>query len=183
VANVNRQYGADTRSLGRNKATVMAEMARAINPDVEVRVFPEAIPTANVAAFLDDVDLLVDGIDFFAVEARRLLFQEARRRGIWAIAAGPVGCSTAWLSFSPTGMSFDRYFDIHSGMERLDQLVAFAVGLTPRATHLGYMDDLGDLEELAESMLTPLATRLGYMDLSEVDPQCTCAAASLRRRR
>ena len=44
-------------------------------------------------------------------------------------------------------MSFDRYFDLHDGMDRLDQLVAFAVGLTPRATHLRYLDlsrvDLG----------------------------------------
>src|SRR5262249_40073771 len=54
--------------------------------------------------------------------------------------AGPVGFSTAWIVFSPTGMSFDDYFDFRDGMDRLDQLVAFAVGLTPRATHMRYLD-------------------------------------------
>jgi molybdopterin/thiamine biosynthesis adenylyltransferase len=140
VANFNRQYGATTDSLGRGKAEVMAERVRAINPEVQLRVFAEAITAENVAEFLDGVDVLVDGIDFFAIEARRVVFAEARRRGIWAVTAGPVGFSTAWLVFSPTGMSFDTYFDLHEGMERLDQLVAFAVGLTPRATHLRYLD-------------------------------------------
>jgi len=37
-------------------------------------------------------------------------------------------------------MSFDEYFDLNDRMDRLDQLVAFAVGLAPRATHLRYLD-------------------------------------------
>jgi hypothetical protein len=86
------------------------------------------------------VDVLVDGIDFFAFEARRLVFTEARRRGIWAVTAGPLGFSTAWLVFSPTGMSFDEYFDLDRTPDPLDRLVSFLVGLAPRATHRTYMD-------------------------------------------
>jgi hypothetical protein len=37
-------------------------------------------------------------------------------------------------------MSFDAYFDLDDSMTRLDQLVAFATGLAPRATHRRYMD-------------------------------------------
>src|SRR5262249_2710456 len=108
VANFNRQYGANLRTLGLNKAVVMAEGARSINPEINVQVFAEAITPANVDAFLEGADIYVDGIDFFALETRRLLFREARRRGIWAVTAGPIGFSTAWLSFSPTGMSFEE---------------------------------------------------------------------------
>jgi molybdopterin/thiamine biosynthesis adenylyltransferase len=140
VANFNRQHGATVGTLGRNKALVMAEEAVAINPEVDVKAFPEAIGPDNVAAFLDGVDVLVDGIDFFNVAARRLVYREARRRGIWAITAGPMGFGTAWLVFSPAGMSFDDYFDLHDGQERIDQLIAFAVGLSPRAVHLRYLD-------------------------------------------
>jgi len=145
TANFNRQYGATVRALGRSKAEVMAEEARAINPDVDLRVWPERITPENVAEFFEGADVFVDGIDFFSIEARRLLFGEARRRGIWAITAGPIGLSTAWLTFDPAGMSFDRYFDLSDEMSRLDQLVAFAVGLCPRATHLGYLD-LGQVD-------------------------------------
>jgi molybdopterin/thiamine biosynthesis adenylyltransferase len=140
LVNFNRQYGATVRTLGQNKAEVMAGEARAINPEVQLRVFAEAIRPDNVAAFLDGVDVLVDGIDFFALPTRRLLFQAARRRGIWAVTAGPLGFSTAWLVFSPTGMSFDTYFDLHDGMDPLDSTAAFAVGLAPRGTHFRYLD-------------------------------------------
>lgn len=140
VANFNRQYGATTRSLGRSKAEELAETAAAINPRADLRVFTEAVTPENISKFLYGVDVVVDGIDFFAIEARRLLFREARQRGIWAITAGPIGFSTAWLVFDPRGMSFDEYFDLHDGMDRWEQLIAFAVGLAPRATHLRYLD-------------------------------------------
>jgi molybdopterin/thiamine biosynthesis adenylyltransferase len=140
LANFNRQYGATTHTLGRPKAEVMSEVAAAINPESQVAVFREAITPANVAAFLDGADVVVDGIDFFAPEARRLVFAEARRRGVWAVTAGPVGFSAAWLVFDPRGMSFDAYFDLHDGMTRREQLFAFAAGLAPRATHRGYLD-------------------------------------------
>src|SRR5262249_39612162 len=78
--------------------------------------------------------------DVYAIEARRLLFQEARRRGLWAITAGPIGFSVAWLLFDPHGVSFDDYFDLRDGMDRWDQLIAFLVGLTPRATQRSYFD-------------------------------------------
>jgi molybdopterin/thiamine biosynthesis adenylyltransferase len=140
LANFNRQYGARVSTLGRNKAEVMAEHARDINPEIQVRVFTEAVTPVNIHDFLDRVDVVVDGVDFFAIQTRRLLYSEARQRGLWVITAGPLGFSTVWLSFSPKGMTFDQYFDVNDSMDFLSQMVAFAVGLAPRATHLSYMD-------------------------------------------
>jgi len=140
TVNFNRQYGATRHNIGRKKAEAMAEAARSINPELQLRVFNEAITPENVGDFLSGGDVLVDGIDFFGIEARRLVFREAKERGICAVTAGPIGFSTAWLVFDPDGMSFDDYFDLHDEMEELDQLIAFAVGLTPRATHIRYMD-------------------------------------------
>lgn len=140
VANFNRQQGATISNLGRNKAEAMAATALDINPELDLRVMPAAIDEGNVDAFLDGADLFVDGLDFFAIEARRLVFRRAAEKGMWGITAGPIGFSTAWLSFDPNGMSFDEYFDLNDRMDQLDKLIAFAVGLTPRATHLKYMD-------------------------------------------
>lgn len=140
VVNFNRQHGASTRTLGRNKAIVMAEEARAINPDAHVLAMPEAITADNVGRFLSGVDVVIDGLDFFALPARRLVYAEARRRGIWVVIAGPLGFGTSWLVFSPQGMSFDDYFDLTDDMTPLDQLVAFAVGLAPRGFHTKYLD-------------------------------------------
>lgn len=140
LPNFNRQHGATMRSLGRSKAEVMAEEARAINPELDLRVFAEAITPENVGVFLDGAEVFVDGIDFFELEARRRLFAEARRRGLWAITAGPIGFSAAWLVFSPAGMDFDTYFGLDESMDRLERLAAFLAGLTPRATQRTYMD-------------------------------------------
>jgi molybdopterin/thiamine biosynthesis adenylyltransferase len=140
VANFNRQYGATMTALDRNKADVMAELVRGINPELDIRVFPEAITRDNVGPFLEGVDVVVDAIDGFVLPARRLVFQQARERGLWAVTAAPLGFSTAWLTFDPAGMSFEDYFDINDEMAPLDQLIAFAVGLAPRATHRAYVD-------------------------------------------
>jgi molybdopterin/thiamine biosynthesis adenylyltransferase len=118
----------------------MADVATSINPYVDLTVFPSRITPANVGHFLDGAEVVVDGIDFFEIEARRLLHQEARRRGLWVVGAGPLGFSTAWIAFSPTGMTFDEYFDLREGMSRSQKLVAYAVGMAPRATHLSYFD-------------------------------------------
>ena len=140
VANMNRQYGARTDTLGRPKVEVMAEEIRRINPEVELRVFDHGIAPESIADFLSGVDLFVDGIDFFAIDLRRRLFRQAAQNGIYAVTAGPIGFSTAWLAFDPNGMSFDEYFDLSDDQPELDQLVAFAVGLTPAMTHTPYMD-------------------------------------------
>ena len=140
LPNFNRQFGATMRGLGRGKAEVMAEEARAINPELDLRVFSERLTPANVDAILDGTDVLIDGIDFFSLDARRLAFREAQRRGIFGVTAGPIGFSTAWLVFAPTGMSFDEYFDLDDSMDRLDQTIAFLTGLCPEATHVPYMD-------------------------------------------
>jgi molybdopterin/thiamine biosynthesis adenylyltransferase len=140
VANSNRQAGASTATFGRGKAEVMAEQARAINPELEIEVIHDVVDTHNLDDFFAGADLFIDGVDFFSIGSRRLLFGEARRRGLWSITAGPIGFSTGWLSFDPRGMSFDRYFDLNDNQSHIDQVIAFAVGLTPRATHLRYLD-------------------------------------------
>ena len=140
LANINRQFGAELSSLGRNKAGVMAERVRAINPELEVEVYDEPITAGNAGRFLEGADILLDGIDFFAFVERRLLFAEARQRGLWGITAGPIGFSAAWLLFDPAGMAFEKYFDLREGMAPVDQFASFLVGLTPRGTHFPYLD-------------------------------------------
>ncbi len=140
TVNFNRQYGAMLRNLGRGKAESMAEEALQINPDIDFRVFHGPITPDNIGEFLDGASVVLDGVDFFAFDARRLLFREARRRGLWALTAGPLGFSAAWLLFDPHGMDFDTYFDLHDGMELVDQATAYAIGLCPAGTHWPYLD-------------------------------------------
>ena len=138
--NFNRQYGATLPARGRNKAEVMAEAVRSINPDAEILLFKQAIDAANADVFLKDADIVVDALDFFALETRRMLFAKAREKNLYVVSVGPIGFSGAMLIFSPTGMSFDEYFNLKPGMSFEEKMLAFAVGLSPGGTHLAYMD-------------------------------------------
>lgn len=140
-ANVNRQFGARIPDFGRPKLDVMSEEAFKINPFLEITAFPEGIDADNIDAFLDGVQVVVDGLDFFSFEIRRLLFMRAREKGVYVITAGPMGFSAAMLIFAPhEGMSFDEYFHIVDGMTPQEQFLAFGLGLAPRPTHIKYMD-------------------------------------------
>lgn len=140
-ANVNRQFGARIPAFGRSKLDVMIEEALSINPFLEITAFPEGVQPDNIDAFLEGVQVVVDGLDFFSFEIRRALFMRARQKGVYVITAGPMGFSAAMLIFAPhEGMSFDEYFHIVEGMAPQEQYLAFALGLAPRPTHIKYMD-------------------------------------------
>ncbi len=131
VVNFNRQLGATINTIGRNKAEVMAEAARIINPDADLRVFTDGITKENIDAFLAGVDVVVDGIEFFSMATRRMLYRACEARGIPVVTAGPIGFGAAVLVFLPGQTSFDRHFGIDDELTRAEQLLAFALGLTP----------------------------------------------------
>jgi molybdopterin/thiamine biosynthesis adenylyltransferase/nitroreductase len=139
TANVNRQHGARVGTFGRPKLDVMRQELRAINPYADVQSFPEGVAPENIDRFLEGVDVLVDSIDFFSLELRRLLFRRAREKGIPALTAGPIGFGTALIVFAPDhGMTFDEYFDLHDDMSMEEKLIAFFVGLAPQAAQKSY---------------------------------------------
>jgi molybdopterin/thiamine biosynthesis adenylyltransferase len=140
LANFNRQAGATTSTLDRPKADVLASMASDINPEIELRVFDQGVSAQNVDAFLDSVDLYVDGLDFFAFDARELVFAACAARGIPAITVAPLGMGAALLNFLPGGMSFEDYFGWRGQSER-ERALRFLVGLAPRVLHADYLAD------------------------------------------
>ncbi len=138
--NLHRQAGAFVHTIGRKKADVMAEMVRQINPEAELTVFAEAIGENNVDAFLEEADIYLDGVDFFQIDARQLIFKKAREKGIFAITAGPIGFGSSVQVFDPNGMSFDKYFGIKPGMTRAQRIACFGVGILPRLPDRRHMD-------------------------------------------
>ena len=106
-------------------------VARAINPEVKIGTFTDGITEESLGAFLDGVDVVVDGIEFFAIAAHRKLHTASRKHGVPVVQAGPVGYGAAVWTFLPQGISFDRYFGLADEMTRAEQLLAFALGHAP----------------------------------------------------
>ncbi len=140
VENFNRQVGAMMSTVGRPKMTVMNETLENINPEADLRSFPEGINEDNVDDFLQDVDLYIDSLDFFAIKARIKVFEKCAEKGIPAITAAPLGMGTAFLCFMPGKMTFEDYFGMH-GKSETEQYLRFYLGLAPSGLQSKYLVD------------------------------------------
>lgn len=140
LANFNRQAGAMLSTLGQDKLAVMLQQARDINPELEIKGFTDGVTADNLEAFLDGVDLYIDGLDFFAFEARRQVFAACAAKGIPAITAAPLGMGAAVLNFLPGGMDFEEYFRLEDGPEA-EMPLRFLLGLAPARMQMDYLAD------------------------------------------
>lgn len=140
LANFNRQAGAAVSTLGQPKVNVMADMARDINPALEIQSFPEGINEANIDDFLTGADLFVDGFDFFVPNIRAQVFRRCTEIGIPAVTAAPIGFGTCYLIFLPDGMTFEQYFRME-GLPEERQYARFLLGLAPKGLHRSYLVD------------------------------------------
>lgn len=140
LPNFNRQIGAGMSSLNRPKVEVLAEMLKDINPECDLRVFERGLLADNFNEFLQDVDLYVDGLDFFAFDARERIFTHCQQQNIPAITVAPLGMSAALLNFLPGQMSFEDYF-LLAGRPELEKAIRFLVGLAPALLHRHYLAD------------------------------------------
>ncbi|MFW5425743.1 MAG: ThiF family adenylyltransferase [Methylophagaceae bacterium] len=143
VHNINRQHGAMASTVGQDKALVMKEMIKDISPEADIKVINEAIGHDNIDEFLAGVDVMIDALEVFAMDARRLIFKRARELGIPIISIGPIGFSTVLFVFSPTGMDYDTFFGLEDGMDTNEMVLRFMAGIAGQGPHLKYMDVKG----------------------------------------
>ncbi|MFH1128862.1 MAG: ThiF family adenylyltransferase [Candidatus Omnitrophota bacterium] len=137
---LNRQQGSTFAAVGTLKVEAITQALKAINPSVQVTVYPEGLQEHNVENFLDEVSIVVDGLDFFCLAVRKKLFDAARTRGLYILSCPIFGFGTALAVFSPQGPSFDRVFG--KVPEKIDAAYAINFGRTffpvfPRYIDLG----------------------------------------------
>lgn len=138
IENFNRQAGANLNTVGQAKLECMAQAALAINPELEIKLFPEGVAANQATEFVDGCDLYLDGLDFFAMEARRAVFAACDKLAIPAVTAAPLGMGSALLCFLPGKMTFESYFKLE-GVEEYQQYLRFLVGLAPARVHQAYL--------------------------------------------
>ncbi len=140
LVNFNRQAGAMMSTLGKPKVEALSAMARDINPDLELRLFPEGVTPANVDSFFDGVDVYVDSLDYFAFDARVLVHRKCAEKGIPAVIVAPLGMGAALINFLPGGITFEDYFQMN-GVSDEERALRFLVGLSPALLQRTYLVD------------------------------------------
>ena len=140
LPNFNRQAGANTSNLNKYKTDVLFNMILDINPTANITILSKGVSKDNILEFLDGVDIYIDGIDFFAFEARELIFDCCHECDIPAISAAPLGMGTAFMCFMPGQISFEEYFQM-KGKSDLEKALHFLVGFAPSFLHVAYLVD------------------------------------------
>ncbi|WP_038052609.1 ThiF family adenylyltransferase [Thioalkalivibrio sp. ALJ1] len=159
--NMNRQAGASMSRLGQPKVEALRDLALDINPELDIRIFPEGVSTTRMDAFLEGADVYVDGLDFFVFQTRRDMFAACQQRGIPAVTVAPLGMGAALLNFHPSGMTFDKYFDLRDDLDDEALSVRFMMGLAPAMLHMGYLADPDAVDLAAQrGPSTPMACEL-----------------------
>ncbi len=138
LVNFNRQAGATVDTLDMKKTEVVKNLILSINPLAEVTTFEDGVNEENIDIFLKNVDVVLDGIDFFAIKARRLLFKKSQEKKLYVVSSGPIGFGAAMLVFSPRSPSFDAYMNINDTMSDQRKLLQFGLGLTPSLMQIKY---------------------------------------------
>lgn len=147
LQNFNRQYGAKVSTIGKEKTQIIQTEILDINPEATVKVFPEGINFNNMDEFLDDIDIICDGLDLYASHLRSPLYEKAYQKGVHVISSGPFGMGTSLMVFSPGKMSFNEYFDLnHSHLTVEAKIIRFLVGMSPKLIHRKYISSPQDVD-------------------------------------
>jgi molybdopterin/thiamine biosynthesis adenylyltransferase len=106
TTNINRQISCFADTLGRNKAEVIGEDIRRINPNAEVEIYPRLLNHAEIAQLIPRADVVFPAADDYAFSI--LVFREAKRQGKPSLFVVPSG---TWANVSiimPEGPSIER---------------------------------------------------------------------------
>jgi len=140
LVNMNRQAGATMSTLGRSKADVMEEMARDINPGVGFRKVKGGLTEETLEEFYEDVDVVVDAIDSFAVDSHAVLHAGAQERGLYSICGGaPFGFGASITTFGPETPSFVECFGWEECDDDIAKLGKVFLGLAPAGLPQSYL--------------------------------------------
>ncbi len=140
LVNFNRQSGAMMSTVGKPKIEVMKNTALDINPELDLKLFPQGIRPDNVKEFFTGVDLYVDALDYFAFETRSLVYKTLAEMKIPAIIVAPLGIGAALINFLPGQMTFEEYFQ-WEGVPDFEKGLRFMVGLSPAMLQRTYLAD------------------------------------------
>lgn len=141
IHNMNRQAGCFVSTQGERKLDVLERTLLDINPNCNIKKFPDGISETNYSAFLEGVDAYIDGLDFFVLDIRHTIFEHCQAYGIPALTAAPLGMGVSFLCFTKESMSFDDYFGFSKAKDDDDKAIRFLLGLSPLMLQKGYLVD------------------------------------------
>lgn len=110
---MNRQAAAFASTMGQPKIDVYERLAREINPEVELELFPEGTVSGNIERFLDGCDVYVGVIDVEKGQDVKAMTPELLKRfNIPLFTAAAVGFGALLVAHHPDGMMPEEFWGL-----------------------------------------------------------------------
>jgi molybdopterin/thiamine biosynthesis adenylyltransferase len=161
-SNLNRQYAANMLNLGRNKAEVVYEDIKDINPQAEIIHSNNGIKSEEDARlFVSDSDIIIDVMDFGLFRESILLQRAARRKGIHYLFSTAIGFGAITVVFAPEGITLEVYNNLPVDVdvddpEKLYVPVERIVPVIPK-----YVQDIKIIEDVIAGRIPVPTTSIG----------------------
>ena len=112
VSNINRQNGSSFKTIDRNKAQVISEIIKAINPFCVVETFEKGVNEENIEDFVKDADIVIDESEYTTHKIATLIARSARKHKVPLITGLNVGFGVLVMAFTERSISFEKYFGL-----------------------------------------------------------------------
>lgn len=110
---MNRQVAAFASTMGQPKIEVYERLARDINPEVQLELFPEGTIVGNLERFLDGCDVHVGVIDVEkGADVKAMTPELLTRFNIPLFTAGSFGFGALLVAHHPNGMMPDEFWGL-----------------------------------------------------------------------
>ncbi|MBM9511241.1 ThiF family adenylyltransferase [Desulfogranum marinum] len=108
---MNRQAAAFGTTMDRAKLDVYMELARSINPEIDITPYPDGIHAANLDEFLDACHAFVAVIDVEkGEEVKKMTPTLLEKYNIPAFTCGAIGFGALMVNYAPDGMKEDEFW-------------------------------------------------------------------------
>jgi len=144
VENINRQACATMDSIGENKAEAVSKYLNSINPEINLKVYPEGVSQENVDEFISGSNLLIDEAEFTLHAIGVMMARKARAQNIPGLMAINIGFGMEVTTFHPNGKTYESVLGL-SETATIEELEATEV---PIERWLPYVPPYGDMDVL-----------------------------------
>lgn len=118
---MNRQAAAFGHTMDRPKLDVYMELARSINPDIEMTPYPEGLQPDNLDEFLEGADAYVSVIDVEkGHEVKAMTTAMLKKHDIPLFTCGAIGFGAIMINYAPDGMTNKDFWALAEAQGKTD---------------------------------------------------------------
>jgi molybdopterin/thiamine biosynthesis adenylyltransferase len=154
ASNIHRQIAAGVDTIGASKAFATARRLRGISDDTALVVYPQGVTLETVSHFVKGADLVLDEVEAWAVFARILLHQEARRQGVDTVNCCSLGTGTRLFLFTSESDTMEQCLGVsYEASTDFQQRLQAGTATLKEKRRMGEAVIRGLLPELPEYMV------------------------------